>query len=137
MSILDQIMKEAKGLTPEKQRRLLQLVKGMGKREENDLQEIVLSEVRLDSRRVLRLKKPLVLAPMLNDSSDLLVLEYAPLDIRVFATNRDQLSEELVEQVRMLWIEYAEAEPAELTAPAAELRQALLRGAEVVTNGAS
>ncbi|MEQ8820836.1 MAG: hypothetical protein RLY93_11380 [Sumerlaeia bacterium] len=75
--------------------------------------------------RVLRLKEPLVLRPLLSESGHLLSLEYDELQIDVFAPTREALWAELLEQVRMLWIEYGEAEESELSPPALRFREVL------------
>ena len=103
--------------------------------EELDLSPMFLSVVPLGDGRTVRLKERLQLPIVLSESEQLLSIEYEPLQVDVFAATRDQLWEELLEQVAMLWVEYAEADEEELSPPARELRRRLLAIGEVVLDG--
>ena len=102
--------------------------------EELDLSFILLDEVPIPNGRTLKLKERLSLTPEFSDKDQLLSLAYLPLQIDVFAETRAQLWADLLEQVAMLWVEYAEAPDDVLSPPAREFRHALLRTAEVITN---
>lgn len=64
--------------------------------------------------------------PTLDDSKQLLCVEYPGLDVCVFAPTREALLAELHEHLAMLWQEYARAKDVDLDAPALQLKQALL-----------
>jgi hypothetical protein len=104
-------------------------------REELNLSPFVLESVPL-TQGVLKLKNKLPLQPTLSESGELLELEHKALQIDVFAPTRELLWQELMEQLRMLWQEYAEAPIEELSPPAQELRAKLRAAMEVVSHGA-
>ena len=70
---------------------------------------------------------PLSIDPTLDEaeSGPLYVLSDEGLGIRVFAQTREQLVEELAEQLIFQWDAYARESPDRLTAPAQRLREAL------------
>ena len=71
------------------------------------------------------LTTPLRLEPFLSDDEQLLRLEYAELDIDVYAHTRSELWNELREQLVMLWLEYGMEDDAALSLPARELKTQL------------
>lgn len=74
-----------------------------------------------------RFKEPLELTPCLDEESQqYLVVEEPTLAINAFALNREQLFDEVQEQLVMLWREYASAEDSELTTEARRLKSVLL-----------
>lgn len=85
---------------------------------------------------LLRFRQPLELAPTLDDTGQLLCPQNESLGIDVFAPTRQDLLDELQEQVVMLWREYACAKPDELTPAAQKLRQHLLNALEEVRHAA-
>jgi hypothetical protein len=62
----------------------------------------------------------------------LLVIEYEPWGLVVFASTVAELADELSEQLSMLWIEYAAADESCLTASAKALKRRLLEDFELV-----
>ncbi|MZP31302.1 hypothetical protein GTO91_16465 [Heliobacterium undosum] len=100
-----------------------------------DLSDVVLTTVP-SSRRVLKFKQPIVITPYLDsDSQQLLVLEEPSLGIHVFGYTRDQVIQELYEQVQFLWDEYAKAPESNLAPDAQQLRQWLLFMIEELEGG--
>jgi hypothetical protein len=74
---------------------------------------------------MLKSKVSLVFTPTLNDSKQLLCIENGDLGIDVFASTREQLFEELQEQIGALWLEYALEVDEKLTPSALELKRHL------------
>jgi hypothetical protein len=103
--------------------------------EELDLSPIHLAEVQLGFGTMIKFHERLSLQPQLSETEQLLVLEYEPLQIEVFAPTRELLWEELQEQIRMLWIEYVQAEETQLTEPALSFRRRLMAAMEVMPHG--
>lgn len=99
--------------------------------EELDLSPFTSFGVKND-RWNLRFNEPLVLEVFLDESKQLLCAEHPSLDIDVYAFTREDLLEELREQVIMLWQEYALADPDELTPRARDLRSRLLEAIQEV-----
>jgi hypothetical protein len=95
-----------------------------------ELTRIEYGSLRLDAR------SPLVLEPTLDDSKQLLCVEHEDLGLCAFAQTREALVNELAEQMAMLWREYAQADAAELDAPAQQLKHSLLAGFVEVTDAA-
>jgi hypothetical protein len=96
----------------------------------NDIREVDLSpyyvaEVQLPDC-VLRLREPLVLTPMLDESKQLMCLVYPSLGIDVCAFTRDELDEALVVEFDVLWHNYAKAADGELSPAGRELKRGLL-----------
>jgi hypothetical protein len=90
-----------------------------------DLSPIVI-EVIPGSQRHLRFRGGPVSFPVeLDEQGHLLVVRDANLDIHVFGESRADLASELADQIELMWIEYAEADPSLLTAGAASLREKL------------
>jgi len=96
-----------------------------------DLSDFVIESIPFNDG-MLKLKSPLVLKPILNDSKQLLCIEYENLGIDVFAFTREKLLEELQEQLAALWIEYAMEDDSKLTTSARELKRQLLLAFEEV-----
>lgn len=90
-----------------------------------DLSPFEISRVDSDSVS-LQFNEPLMLEPFLDESEQLICLQQADLGIDVFAQTRDQLWEEVREQIVMLWREYALEGDQVLTASALKLKQHLL-----------
>ena len=90
----------------------------------------------------LRFNEPLTLEPFLDESEQLICLQHAELGIDVFAQTRDQLWEEVREQIAMLWREFALEDDQVLAPSASQLKQRLraaiaeLSRAEEVANAA-
>lgn len=68
----------------------------------------------------------LIAEPTLDDTKQLLCIEYPELEVSVFATTREALLFELHEQLAMLWQEYAQANDEQLDAIALQLKKTLL-----------
>lgn len=84
----------------------------------------------------LQVKERLILEPVLSESKQLICLEDKYLNISVFASTREQLLEELYEQISMLWEEYAQADDSNLTFDAKILKRALTNIFEVIPHAA-
>ena len=97
-----------------------------------DLSPFVISTV--DAAGIsLKFHKPLVLAPILDESEQLIVLEHSDLGIHVFAATRSELYDELTEYMGMLWIEYVKEDASKLDTMAVELRNNLMKQIEEVS----
>ncbi len=70
-------------------------------------------------------RQPLSLTPTLEESERYLCLRDKDLGIDVFAMTRERLQANLLEQLDLLWREYATAADDELSAEALSLKQAL------------
>jgi hypothetical protein len=91
-----------------------------------DLSPMIFDVIEWGNRR-LEFLPPLTLEPTLDDESrQLYRLEDQHLGIDVFAPTREQLSDELAEQIVFQWDSYAQEEPEKLTPAARRLRAALL-----------
>jgi hypothetical protein len=76
--------------------------------------------------RALILHPPLTLTPHLDqESGQLYVATDERLGVHMFAQTREQLAEELAEQLLFLWEAYALEDPARLTGSARQLRNEL------------
>jgi hypothetical protein len=95
-----------------------------------DIRDVDLSPLEISTVRhpafSLRVAPPLSAEPRLDESKQLLCIEYPEFDISVFAATREALLTELYEHLAMLWREYALASDAELDVHALQLKQALL-----------
>lgn len=91
-----------------------------------DLSPMTFDHVEWGLRRLV-IDPPLSIDPTLDEaeSGPLYVLCDEGLGIRVFAQTREQLVEELAEQLIFQWDAYARESPDRLTAPAQRLREAL------------
>jgi len=97
-----------------------------------DLSPFSVEHLRADGR-ALTARVPVVIEPTLDDCKQSLCLVNEALGIDVFAHTREKLAIELVEQVLMLWDEYALAPDDSLEESAQVLKQSLLNTfAEVV-----
>ncbi len=92
--------------------------------EDLDLTSFAISEVNWGSG-ILRFHEALAIKPSLDESEQLLQVEYPDLGIDAFAPTRTELYEEILDQIRMLWIEYAEETDENLSAPALNLKHRL------------
>lgn len=100
-----------------------------------DLSPLVLTECPLEAGTLLRLSTPLELEVSLDEESgQYMGVEDERLGIQVFALNRELLMDELEEQIRMLWSEYAQADDAELDDEAQARKHALLATFEVASD---
>lgn len=99
---------------------------GVTRVEPIDLSPLTFSRVEW-AGRVLVLRRPLVLEPRMDeDSGQFYILTSTELGIDVFARTRDELSEELAEQLLFQWDTYAKESPNRLSRGAQRLREALL-----------
>ncbi|MGK7920976.1 MAG: hypothetical protein AB4080_13310 [Trichodesmium sp.] len=97
-----------------------------------DLSSILLKEVNYGEIK-LRFKQPLPLTPTIDEeSSQLFVVENPDINLDVFAYTRDDLIDEINEQIIMMWHEYVKADLAELAQDAQELRRILLETLEEI-----
>lgn len=97
-----------------------------------DLSPLVLTECPLGTGTMLRSILPLELEVSLDEESgQYMSIEEEQLGIQVFALNRELLMDELEEQIRMLWTEYALADDTELDEEAQTRKQKLLATFEV------
>ena len=91
-----------------------------------DLSPMVFDAIEWRGRQ-LEIDPPLVLEPTLDEESgQLYTVIDKNLGIDVFATSREQLAEELAEQLLFAWDAYAREAPEKLTSAARGLRDALL-----------
>jgi hypothetical protein len=88
---------------------------------ELDLSPFVLGEV-----AGLRLRKPVSLLPYLSENQQLICLDHEPWDLQAFAPTRGELFDELKDELRMLWLEFAQEDDLRLSEPAQRLKQQLL-----------
>jgi hypothetical protein len=80
------------------------------------------------NKRTLHFKPGLVLNPKLaKDSPELIIVEDEQLNIHAYAINRAILIEELTAELFLLWDEYAQESPENLTPKARVLRETLLK----------
>lgn len=91
-----------------------------------DLSPMVFDAIEWRGRQ-LEIDPPLVLEPTLDEESgQLYTVIDQDLGIDVFATSREQLVEELAEQLLFAWDAYVRGAPENLTSAARRLRDALL-----------
>ena len=95
-----------------------------------DIRDVDLSPLEISTVRHaainLRVTPTLSAEPYLDESKQLLCIEYPEFDISVFAVTREALLAELHEHLAMLWQEYALASDSELDAHALQLKKLLL-----------
>jgi len=101
----------------------------MTKRIDDPVSPIPLQDVEYGGR-VFRFRKPLVLRPCRDETGELLVIEHEPLGIHVFAESREELVDELREQIAVLWDEYACEEDRNLSPAAIKLKRRLREALE-------
>jgi len=99
---------------------------GVTRVEPIDLSPMVFDHVEWGSRR-LQIDPPLSLVPSMDEESgQLYVLTDEELNIHVFAQTREQVADELAEQLYFQWDAYARESPDRLTPNAQRLREVLL-----------
>jgi hypothetical protein len=96
----------------------------------SDIRDVDLSPLEVSTVRhgalSLRVTPMLLLEPCLDESKQLLCIDYPEFEMAVFSATREGLLAELHEHLAMLWQEYALVTDSELDAPALQLKQALL-----------
>ncbi len=91
-----------------------------------DLSPMTFSQVTWAGRTI-EFNQALTLSPRLDEESGrFYILEDPDLGIHVFARTRDELQDELAEQLFFQWDAYAQESPEHLSPGARQLRQALL-----------
>ena len=90
-----------------------------------DLSPIVLEHLQ-QGDRAFRLHPPLRMFPQLDESQQFLEGRDNDLDLVVYARNREHLVDELIENLVLLWDEYARDNPANLSEAAVRLRDRVL-----------
>jgi predicted RNase H-like HicB family nuclease len=92
---------------------------------ELDLSPMVIESI-MGTRRYLRVRaEPLTFQVDLDEDGQYLAVSDPELDIHVFGQTRADVLSELLAQLEMMWLEYAEAEEIHLTAGAASLGRSL------------
>lgn len=95
-----------------------------------DLSPIAITEV-ADKNITLRFKESLVLTPTLStDKPPLLIVDYPPINLYVYAYTRDKLIAEINEQILMMWVSYVQRDINKLSTKTKELRLNLLNTLE-------
>lgn len=89
-----------------------------------DLSPMTFSQVEYQ-QRIFLLVPPLVLEPILDESQQLFLATEDTLDIHVYASTRDQLADELAEQIAFLYDSYVMEDPTKLSKSALTLRESL------------
>ncbi len=100
-----------------------------------DLSPVYLDTIELGTRKF-ELTPTLELTPELDETKQLYGLENTTLGIDVFAYTRDQLIQELKEQLVFMWDSYALADDGELTDAAQQLKKNLLQALKEVIDAA-
>jgi hypothetical protein len=90
-----------------------------------DLSDFIISEIAC-GECLLQFREPLTLSPEPTETKQYLILRHDDLDIDVIALTREELLNELHEQIDVLWREYAKEEDARLTPAALVLKRRLL-----------
>ena len=98
-----------------------------------DLSPLEISNVRWGATHLL-VSPPLSLQPALDESKQLLCIDYPALHLSIFGVTREALLAELHEHLGMLWEEYALANDTELDGVALQLKQSLLACMSEVTD---
>jgi len=94
-------------------------------RQPPDLSPIELKEIVLEDR-ILRFRSPLILMPESDETKQLLCIRKSNLGIDVCAETRDELYELLLQEIEVLWFEYALEQDERLNSGASELKYRLL-----------
>ena len=94
-------------------------------RQPPDLSPIELKEIVLEDR-ILRFRSPLILMPESDETKQLLCIRKSDLGIDVCAETRDELYELLLQEIEVLWFEYALEQDERLNSGASELKYRLL-----------
>jgi hypothetical protein len=89
-----------------------------------DVSPIILTEISGTKRR-LRFRDGARAFPVAQADGQLLVVHDAELDIHAYGQTCADVRSDLVEQIEMMWLEYAEADEAQLTPGAASLGRLL------------
>ncbi len=90
-----------------------------------DLSPMVFDSIERNGRRLV-IDPPLSLDPTMDgESGQLYVLTDDSLDLHVFAQTREQVADELIEQLLFQWDYYASELPERLTSGARRLREAM------------
>jgi hypothetical protein len=93
-------------------------------RQPPDLSTIELKEIVLEDR-ILRFRSPLILTPESNETKQLLCIKKPYLGIDVCAETHDELYELLLQEIEVLWFEYALERDDRLNSGALELKHRL------------
>lgn len=94
-------------------------------RQPPDLSPIELKEIVLEDR-ILRFRSPLILTPESDETKQLLCIKEPYLGIDVCAETRDEVYELLLQEIEVLWFEYALERDDRLNSGASELKRRLL-----------
>lgn len=90
-----------------------------------DLSPFILKEIEFQALK-LRFRQPRVIAPKLDESQQLIVIEDGALNLSAHANLRADLFEEVRACVHLLWTEYAREADEKLEPAARELKERLL-----------
>ena len=97
-----------------------------------DLSPITLEEIQWANHRF-RFREALKLTPTLDrESQQLLVVEEPQISLHAFSYTREQLIQEIAEQISFMWEEYVKEDESALAKDALRLRQELLNRLEEV-----
>ncbi|NQS97374.1 MAG: hypothetical protein HQ591_02875 [candidate division Zixibacteria bacterium] len=110
-----------------------QKISGVDNITEIDLSPFYLTEFQYEEQ-TLRFMKTITLEPKLDETQQLMCLEYPLLGIDVFAYTRDELDEELEIEIGVLWRNYAIERDEMLSPKAKELKYNLLDAIHEVKN---
>lgn len=102
--------------------------------QEVDLTPIELDDIKYNDRIKLHFKNRVVLTPVLDDTEQLYVINYSELGLDAFAYTRQEITDDIKDDIIYLWEEYAKAEDNELSNDAKELKNKLLDSIEEVEN---
>jgi len=94
-------------------------------KESPDLSPIELKKIVLEDR-ILRFRSPLILTPESDETKQLLCIKEPYLGIDVCAETRDEVYELLLQEIEVLWFEYALERDDRLNSGALELKHRLL-----------
>jgi hypothetical protein len=103
------------------------------------ISKLDLSPINLDviqwGGRVFKLKYPVSLQPTLSNSDQLIAVESLDLGINVFGATREQIMEEIGEQISFMWDIYVLEKDSKLTQSAIELKNRLVKFIGIVSDG--
>lgn len=91
-----------------------------------DLSPIHLKEISWKSKKLI-LKHPLVLEPFWDDTQQLLIVEKPLINLYAYAYTREQLLEEINEQILFMWHEYVKSDESKLAPDAIKLKKELIK----------
>ncbi|MBS1912741.1 MAG: hypothetical protein JST22_12205 [Bacteroidetes bacterium] len=100
-----------------------------------DLSPFIVMEFEYEGR-ILRFRRPLEITPTLDESQQVICLEYEPLGIDIYASTRDELDTLIYEELDVLWRNYALEDPRNLSLDARELKSKLLAAIEEIGHAA-